>query len=89
MVQRFALFVASLVAVAVLVVGMVAAGVGQSATGTATIASAADSTDAAATPRVQIDTVYVAPPQVPQTVVIHKTAPASAGSENESEGAGD
>ena len=89
MVQRFALFVASLVAVAVLVVGMVAAGVGPSATGTATSALAVAPTDAGATPGVQIDTVYVAPPQVPQTVVIHKTVPASAGGENESEGVGD
>ena len=88
MVQRFALFVASLVAVAVLVVGMVAAGVGPSATGSAAIASAASPSDAAPTPGVQIDTVYVAPPQVPQTVEVHRTVPASAGGENESEGAG-
>jgi len=89
MVQRFALFVASLVAVAVLVVGLTAAGVTAAPASPAAVASAAATPDPAATPQVQVDTVYVDPPQAPQTVVVHKSIPAAGGQEIESEGSGD
>jgi hypothetical protein len=90
MVQRIALFVASLAAVVVIVVGLQAAGVGSPAPRPAAVASAASPTDAVPTPRIPVDTVYVAPPQTPRTVVIHKTAPAAIGGyETESEGGGD
>jgi hypothetical protein len=86
MVQRIALFFASLAAVAVIVVGLAAAGVTPSLGSPAAIASTVAPPDPAPTP--QVDTIYVAPPQVPQTVVVHKTVPAAGGGENESEGAG-
>lgn len=89
MVQRMSLFIASLAAVAVLVVGLTAAGVTAAPTSPAVIASAVTPADPAPTPQVQVDTVYVAPPQAPQTVVVHKTIPAAGGYETESEGSGD
>jgi hypothetical protein len=94
MIHRIALFIASLAAVAVLVVGLSMAGLGQ---GTPAAVDAAPSvvpavaaTDAAPTQQVQVDTVYLAPPVTAPVVVVHKTVPAPAGeSESESEGAGD
>lgn len=89
MIQRIALFAASLAAVAALVVGLSTAGLSPSAP----VASAVAPIDTAAvadpTPQVQIDTVYVAPPQKAATVVVHKTVPAAGGeNENESDGEG-
>jgi hypothetical protein len=92
MIQRIALFVASLAAVAALVVGMSVAGLSPSAP----VASAGVPIEVAAVadqaPQVQIDTVYVAPPQKPTTVVVHKSVPAAGGgheSESGGEGGGD
>ena len=91
MIQRIAVFAASLAAVAALVVGLSTAGFAPgAATVAATATPVATSTDPAATPQVQVDTVYVDPPQKPATVVVHKTLPAAGGEhENESEGSGD
>ena len=89
MIQRIALFVASLAAVAALVVGMSVAGLSPSAPAVPAVApieAAAAVPDP--TPQVQIDTVYVAPPQKPATVVVHKSVPA-AGGEHESESGGE
>ena len=88
MIQRVALFVASIAAVAVLVVGLTAAGVTPAPASPAGLASAGSSAEPAATPQVQVDTIYVAPPQAPQTVVVHKSVPATGGYETESEGSG-
>jgi F0F1-type ATP synthase membrane subunit c/vacuolar-type H+-ATPase subunit K len=90
MVQRIALFVASLAAAAVLAVGLAVAGVGPRDTPAAASTATSVATDPAATPQVQVDTVYVAAPQPPKTVVVHKTvAPTGGEHENESEGSGD
>ncbi len=89
MVQRFSLFVASLVAVAVLVVGLTAAGVTPAPASPAAVASAVSSPEPAATPQVQVDTIYVAPAQAPKTVVVHKSIAAAGGSGTETEGSGD
>ena len=91
MVQRIALFVASLAAAAVLAVGLAVAGVGPATDPQPTAAASnATATDPQPSPRVQVDTVYVAPPQAPKTVVVHKTVAATGGEqESESEGAGD
>jgi hypothetical protein len=102
MIQRLALFIASLATIAVLVVGLTAAGFNPGAAPVA--ASASDATAAAtapdpataepaATPPVQVDTVYLAAPQQPRTIVEHRTVSAPAGggegAENESTGEGD
>ena len=92
MIQRIALFAASLAAVVALVVGLATAGFAPGAATAAATATApvVASTDPASTPQVQVDTVYVDPPQKPATVVVHKTVPAAGGErENESEGSGD
>lgn len=89
MIQRISLFVASLAAAGVLAVGLAVAGVGQTAPDPAAT-SAASAADPAPTPRVQVDTVYVAAPAKPKTVVVHKTvAPTGGEHETESEGEGD
>ncbi len=92
MIQRIALFVASLAAVAALVVGMSVAGLSPSAPA----APAAANIEVAGAPdptaQVQIDTVYVAPPKKPATVVVHKSVPAAVGereTESGGEGGGD
>jgi hypothetical protein len=92
MIQRIALFVASLAAVAALVVGMSVAGLSPSAPPASTGAPIEAAAVADPTPQVQIDTVYVAPPQKPATVVVHKSVPAAGGaheSEAGGEGGGD
>lgn len=90
MIQRIALFTASLAAVAALVVGLATAGFAPGAATAAATAAAPvlTSTDPVPTPEVQVDTVYVDPPQQPATITVHKTVPA-AGGEHESEGSGD
>lgn len=88
MVQRIALFIASLGAAAALVVGLAVAGVGPAGASPATPTAAEATPAAQPTPRVQVDTVYVAAPTAPKTVVVHKSVPA-AGGENESESGGE
>lgn len=91
MVQRIALFVASLAAVGVLVVGLSAAGLAPSAPSATAVTQIEGAANVAATPQVQVDTIYVAPPVKPATVVVHKSVPAAGGGEqeSESEGSGD
>lgn len=90
MVQRIALFVASLAAAAVLAVGLAVAGVGPAASAPAASTAVSTTADPAPTPRVQVDTVYVAAPVKPKTIVVHKTvAPTGGEHKTESEGEGD
>ena len=90
MIQRIALFVASLAAVGTLVVGLATAGLPPSVPSPTAVAPVEAVATADPTPQVQIDTVYVAPPAKPATVVVHKSVPATGGEqENGSEGAGD
>ncbi len=83
MIQRLALFAASLAAAAVLAVGLALAGVGRP--GGPDAASAPVTQPAAATavapaePAVQVDTVYVAPQPSPQEITVTKTARATGG----------
>jgi hypothetical protein len=90
-VHRMGLFVASLAAVVVLVVGLSVAGQpvarGPVASQTAEQAVAADPT-----PRIQVDTVYVAPQKQPAPIVVRRSIPATGGekgAEGESEGGDD
>jgi hypothetical protein len=86
MIQRISLFVASLAAVTVLVIGMVAVGIDPSQPQSSDPSGrVAGSAEPLATPKVQVDTVYVPPPQTPATVVVHRSIPAPGG-EREAEG---
>lgn len=90
MVQRIAIFIASLAAAAALAAGLAVAGLGSGTAAPASSVATSTVADPQPTPRVQIDTVYVAPPNKPKTVVVHKTvAPAGGEHESESEGGGD
>ena len=88
MIQRIALFVASLAAAAALVVGMSVAGLSPSAPAVPAVAPIEAAVVPDPTAQVQVDTVYVAPPPKPATVVVHKSVPA-AGGEHESESGGE
>jgi protein-disulfide isomerase len=87
-VHRIGLLVASLAAVVALVVGMSVAG--QAASPNKLAAQATQQAVAAdPTPRVQVDTVYVASPTQPPPIVVHKTVPSIRGEDGESEGGDD
>jgi hypothetical protein len=88
MINRLALFIASVAAALTLAVAMAAAGF---APGTAADPPATANPPAAPSPgdltdrRVQVDTVYLAAPPAQQTITVRKVSPASG--EAESEGA--
>lgn len=90
MIHRLALFVASLVAALVLAVGLVAAGF---APGPRPAdpggAMPASSVEAQPTPRVQVDTVYVAPQATPQDVTVTKVVGSSGHGDDAGEGEDD
>ena len=94
MIQRIALFAASLVAALGVTVGLVIAGLGpQAAVAVPVVEPVAKPvvamTDAPA-PLVQVDTVYVAPAASPQEITVTKVVKAvGLGGENENEGQDD
>ena len=94
MIQRVAIFAASLVAAAGLAVGIVVAGIAPAAAPIAAepvSAPVVAATDAPQ-PVVQVDTVYVAPQATPEDVVVIKTVSAhhdGDDDENEHEGSDD
>jgi hypothetical protein len=87
MVQKTALFIASLAASVTLAVALAAAGFAPGAPAVPADAAPAVSTDAASAsqaPAVQIDKVYVPAPVPQKTITVHKVLQ-TAGGENESE----
>jgi hypothetical protein len=90
MVKRIALFIASLAAIGVLVVGLSGAGLAPAEPSAKAVAQIEGAANVAPTPRVQVDTIYLAPPVKPATVVVRKSVPAAGGEqESGSEGSGD
>lgn len=88
MIDRIAIFAASLAAAGVLVAALVLAGFAPARP--ATSAAATVATAPAPTPQVQVDTVYLAPPQQPDVVTVHRVQPARGGDdEGEREGSDD
>lgn len=91
MINRLALFIASVAAALTLTVALAAVGFGS---GSAPIPSAtAPSTGAPidaglADSQVQVDTIYVTAPAAQETITVHKTAPSSAEGEDDAEGEG-
>jgi hypothetical protein len=92
MINRVAIFAASLVAALALAVGLFIAGIGPGS-GAADLQPVSDpvavSTDSPA-PVVQVDTVYVTPQATPQDVVVTQVVPAAnhGDDDNENEGSG-
>lgn len=86
MIHRVALFAGSLVAALTLAVGLVVAGVtpGAGPADAQPVVPVAATADAPAAPTFQIDTVYVAPPVVPQEVTV--TQPVTASRQGDDEG---
>jgi hypothetical protein len=85
MVAKIGLFIASLSAALALAFALNAAGfapgsshanVASTPVATTTAAGVA-AADPGATPQVQVDTVYVAPPVAPKTVTVHRIVPSS------------
>lgn len=91
MIQRVALFVASLSAAVVLAAALALGGLAPAADPAAAITDAPPAaTDAPAQPTVQVDTVYVTPKVKPKHVTVSRTVRASSGErEHEREGGGD
>ena len=90
MINRLALFIASLAAALTLAVAMAAAGFGSgpAVDPSATAPSTGVPIDAGlADSRVQVDTVYLAAPPAQQTITVQQKAPSSGESEHEGEGA--
>ncbi len=89
MLERIALFVASLTAALVIAVAVVAAGVNVDPAARPTPAAATITTDQPSGQAVQVDTVYLTTP-LPTTVTVHRTvAQATAGGDDEGEGGDD
>ena len=89
MVHRVALLVASLAAAITLAAGFVLAGFSPQADPVEAAPVATDvSADPSPTPRVQVDTVYVAPQAPPQDVTVTKVIKSSRG-DDEGEGGDD
>lgn len=89
--QRIAIFAASLATALVVAAGLAIAGFGPSAAPVAApVAADGVPVDAAAaaTPIVQVDTIYVAPQPTPQEIVV-KQASVTRGDEGEQEGEDD
>lgn len=97
MIHRVGLFIASLAAAGALVVALSLAGFapGGGAAADPTVTATAQVPAAAsvqAEPPVQVDTIYLAAPEPPATVTVHRVVPASTsgeGEEHESEGGDD
>lgn len=98
MIHRVGLFIASLAAAGTLVVALTLAGFAPGGAGTGTTLATTSQEPAAASvqpdPPVQVDTIYLAAPEKPATVTVHRVVPASTsgegeGEEHESEGGND
>lgn len=96
MIHRVGLFLASLAAAGALVVALTLAGFapgGGAAAGSVTTAGQVPAAASVQTePPVQVDTIYLAAPEKPATITVHRvvTASASGGEgEHENEGSGD
>ena len=97
MIHRVGLFIASLAAAGALVAALSLAGFAPGGgTATGAIVPPTSQEPAAASvqpdPPVQVDTIYLAAPEKPATVTVHRVVPASTsgeGEEHESEGGND
>jgi hypothetical protein len=92
MLQRIGLFVATLAAALVVVIGIVAATPSSGAPTASTPASAIENraTMEPTEPPVQVDTIYLPARIPPKTITIHRNvAPASGGDDGETEDEGD
>jgi long-subunit fatty acid transport protein len=89
MIQRLALFVASLSAAAVMAAALALGGLAPAAGPAAVVTDAPPAAmDAPAQPSVQVDTVYVTPKVKPKHVTVSRTVRSSSG-HGEHEGGGD
>lgn len=89
MVQRVALFIATLAAALVVAAGLALSGLAPAADPAPVIAEAAPAaTDAAPTPTVQVDTVYVTPKVKPKHVTVTRTVRSGSNGEGEHDGEG-
>ncbi len=89
MVQRVALFIASLTAALALAAGLALSGLAPAAEPAPVIAEVAPAaTDAAPEPTVQVDTVYVTPKVKPKHVTVNRTVRSGSTGEGEHEGGG-
>ena len=92
MIHRVGLFLASLAAAGALVVALTLAGFapgGGAASGTATTAGQVPAATSVQTdPPVKVDTIYLAAPQKPATITVHRVVGASASGEGEHENEG-
>jgi hypothetical protein len=82
--HRLGLIAGSIAATATLTVALAAAGFGPAAP----TALVSDVVAPAASPQVQVDTIYVAAPQAPQTITVHRVVQSS-GEGDEHEGGSD
>ena len=79
MIQRIALFAASLAAALAIGVGLALAGLAPASSPLAIDAAPSASVDPPAAPIIQVDTVYVAAQPKPKEVTVHKTVAAPHG----------
>jgi hypothetical protein len=91
MINKIALFAASLAASFALAFALAAAGFAPGATvpSAAVATSTPTIAEAVPTPQVQVDTVYVAAPVKPKTIKIHKVIASSGGESGEQESGDD
>ncbi len=92
MIQRVALFIASVTAALVLAAGLTLSGLAPAVDPAPVIADVAPAADAAPQPTVQVDTVYVTPKVKPRHVTVTRTVGSSSKSgegEHEREGGDD
>lgn len=82
MLQRIGILVGSLAAAATIATALLFS----SLAGPTTAAPVASTVAPSAQPRVQVDTVYVAPPPPAQTITINQTAAGGEGDDHEAEG---
>jgi hypothetical protein len=83
--HRIALVVGSVAATATLTVALAVAGFGPAAP----TALVNDTVAVQPTPRIQVDTVYVAAPPAPQTITVHRVVKSQGESESEEGGSDD
>jgi hypothetical protein len=81
MLQRVAILIGSLAAAATVAGALLLSSV----TGPTTAAVATPGAAPSAQPRVQVDTVYIAPPPPVQTITVHETASSGEGDDGEAE----
>jgi hypothetical protein len=84
MLQRIGILVGSLAAAATIAAALIFSSIAAPTTA----APVATASPASAQPRVQVDTVYVAPPPPAQTITIHKTVSTGGGEDQGEGGAG-